>query len=100
MSDDERSDGERLAYRISIAEATLWAAENAAELLAVVAPTKTNSEARARLMAPPYGFTEIQAHHVLDLLIRNLTGEGLDHHRKHLEQLRRGDLSTYTWNST
>ena len=92
MSDDA-IDAQRLAARTAVVEAQLWAAENAAALLAIVTSAATGAEALKRLTESPYHFTEFQAHQILDVPFRWLTRENVAPLREGLERLRRGDMT-------
>ena len=63
--DEERR--HRARARLEVVDAVLWAAEHGAELAAIVAASADRKAARQALTAPPYGFTEFQAEHILDV---------------------------------
>ena len=66
---------ERIEMRLPLVEAFLWAAEHFDELLSVISTEPTVAESRRALTEEPYGFTEWQAIHLLDLPMRGLSRE-------------------------
>jgi len=97
VSDDDATEAQLLAVRTQVVEAQLWAAEHPEELLAIVTGAETGAQALKRLTDAPYGFTEFQAHHILDTLFRRLTRENVALLRDGLERLRRGDVTQIDW---
>ncbi|HMG45633.1 MAG TPA: DNA gyrase subunit A [Acidimicrobiales bacterium] len=59
--------------RAHIIEGLLKAINVIDEIIALVRSSENRAEARARLMAEPFEFTEVQANHILDLQLGQLT---------------------------
>ena len=97
MANDDRDiELQRIAARLEVVEALLWASEHAQELLAIVSSSATGPDVMKRLGQSPYSFTEFQAHHILDIPLRRLTQQNVALLRGEVERLRRGDGSTPT----
>jgi DNA gyrase/topoisomerase IV subunit A len=90
-------DAGRIAARLAVVDALLWAAEHADELLAIVTSEPTGADAMRRLTSAPYAFTEFQAHHILDLQFRRLSPQNVGLLRAEAERLRHGDITPTTW---
>lgn len=57
----------RARERLQIVEALMRALDMGGELQEVIASSADKGDARARLSASPFGFSDIEAEHVLDL---------------------------------
>ena len=90
MDEDDRT-GERIAARLEVVEAILWASENAAEVLSIASQATTRAEALRSLTSPPYSWTEFQAHHMLDMTFARLSQVAVEAMRQERNRLLRGE---------
>ena len=99
MADDQPDiELQRLAARLDVCEALLWASEHPQEILAIVTGEATGTDAIRQLGRSPYNFTEFQAHCILDIPLRRLSPQNVRLLRDEVERLRSGgDWSPTTW---
>ena len=95
-NDDDMESG-RIAARLEVVDALLWACEHASELLTIVTSETTGTDAIRRLTEPPFAFTEFQAHHMLDLPFRRLSRQNVGLLRDEAARLRRGESTATAW---
>lgn len=79
---------EKAEARLHIVEGLLRAIDKIDAIIKAIRASADRAEARTKLMAKPFGFTEIQANHILDLPLGRLTRLGreeLDGERQELE---------------
>ncbi|MFZ4584212.1 MAG: DNA gyrase/topoisomerase IV subunit A [Acidimicrobiia bacterium] len=79
---------EKAEARLHIVEGLLKAIDKIDAIIKAIRASADRAEARGKLMAKPFGFSEIQANHILDLPLGRLTRLGreeLDAERKELE---------------
>ena len=95
--EDSDYEANRIATRLAVVDALLWASEHPDDVLAIVTGEPTGADALQRLTAPPYNFTTFQAHHILDLQFRRLSPQNVNLLRDEAERLRHGDTTPTTW---
>ncbi len=78
----------RAAERAHILEGLLRAVELLDEVIALIRAAADRAEARTQLMASPFGFSEVQANHVLDMPLGRLTRLGRSELASELAELR------------
>jgi DNA gyrase/topoisomerase IV subunit A len=88
VNDLDHSFDLRVEARLQIVDALLWASEHPEVLIALVRAQETVRASIERLTQPPYDFTEAQAHHLLDLPMRQLSPDCVALLREEEQRLR------------
>ena len=78
----------RATERAHVVEGLLRAVEMLDEVIATIRSSADRPEARSRLMAEPFEFSEVQANHILDLALGRLTRLGRSELAAELTELR------------
>ena len=87
----------RIAARLEIVDALLWAVSNSAQLLDLVKASASGHDALDVLTGPEIGLSEFAAHHVLDLTFRRLSAENVRLLYDERDRLLRGEDTATVW---
>ncbi|HVJ98475.1 MAG TPA: DNA gyrase subunit A, partial [Acidimicrobiia bacterium] len=78
---------EKAEARLHIVEGLVKALDMIDAIVKAIRASKDRAEARTKLMAKPFGFTEIQANHILDMQLARLTQLGREELEKERKEL-------------